>query len=99
MTKANEDGGFVRNDRILVPRLPIGYVWESVLAAGAMGVVHRVLHVALNRSVAFKIITAAPRNISEYRERFHSEARALGKIDHPGIVQVFDYGDLDEIPF
>jgi len=99
MTKANEDSGFVRNDRILVPRLPIGYVWESVLAAGAMGVVHRVLHVALNRSVAFKIITAAPRNISEYRERFHSEARALGKIDHPGIVQVFDYGDLDEIPF
>jgi serine/threonine-protein kinase len=99
MTKENEDSGFVRNDRSVVPRLPIGYVWESVLAAGAMGVVHRVLHVALNRSVALKIITAAPRNISEYRERFHSEARALGKIDHPGIVQVFDYGDLDEIPF
>jgi hypothetical protein len=48
MTKENEDSGFVRNDRSVVPRLPIGYVWESVLAAGAMGVVHRVLHVALN---------------------------------------------------
>lgn len=85
--------------QIPIPVLPVGYVWESILAAGAMGVVHRVLHVALNRSVAFKIITCPPRNMGEYRERFHAEARALGKIEHPGIVQVFDCGDLDGTPF
>ncbi len=53
----------------------------------------------INRVVAVKTISLAgqpPEEETEYRERFHREAEAAGRLSHPGIVTVFDVGEEPE---
>jgi len=57
-----------------------------------MGVVYRARHVALEREVALKILTAELSHDPRFSERFQREARALAKLDHSGIVRVHDFG-------
>ncbi|MBZ5528798.1 MAG: serine/threonine protein kinase [Acidobacteriia bacterium] len=72
------------------------------LGQGAMGTVYRAKDPAMDRIVAVKTIRAVALNgpqAGEYRERFYREARAVGKLTHPGIVSVFDVGEQDENPY
>ena len=69
---------------------------------GAMGAVYLARDPAMDRIVALKTIHAValsgPQG-KEYRERFYGEARAAGRLAHPGIVPVFDVGEQDGLPF
>jgi len=69
---------------------------------GAMGAVFLARDPAMDRIVALKTIHAialsGPQG-KEYRERFYGEARAAGRLAHPGIVPVFDVGEQDGLPF
>jgi len=69
---------------------------------GAMGAVFLARDPAMDRIVALKTIHAialsGPQS-NEYRERFYGEARAAGRLAHPGIVPVFDVGEQDGLPF
>jgi predicted Ser/Thr protein kinase len=69
---------------------------------GAMGAVFLARDPAMDRIVALKTIHAValsgPQS-NEYRERFYGEARAAGRLAHPGIVPVFDVGEQDGLPF
>jgi len=69
---------------------------------GAMGAVYLARDPAMDRIVAVKTIHAValsgPQG-KEYRERFYGEARAAGRLAHPGIVPVFDVGEQDGLPF
>lgn len=72
------------------------------LGRGAMGAVLRARDPAMGRVVALKCILSAALagdQTSEFRERFYREARAAGKLAHPGIVPVFDVGEDDGVPF
>src|SRR5579862_1261755 len=72
------------------------------LGHGAMGTVYRAKDPAMDRVVALKTIISlvlASEQGSEFRERFHREARAAGKLAHPGIVAVFDVGEHEGLPF
>src|SRR3974390_2934786 len=65
----------------------------SVLGRGAMGTVYKARDPMLDRMVAVKTITipgGASQDTQEYRERFFREARAAGRISHPGIITIFD---------
>ena len=85
----------------LLPSLPGGpvldgkYRLDCRLGQGGMGVVYRARHLGLERDLAVKLIrfpddlTVAGRS---FAERFAIEARALGRLQHPGIVSVTDYG-------
>ncbi len=72
------------------------------LGQGAMGTVYRAKDPAMDREVALKTIISlvlASDKGGEFRERFYREARASGKLAHPGIVAVFDVGEHEGLPF
>lgn len=67
------------------------------LGRGGMGVVYEAQHAALHRVVALKVLPTllaiAPRRV----ERFLREAAAVARLDHPGVVRVFDAGEVDGV--
>src|SRR4051794_38737342 len=65
------------------------------LGAGSMGIVYRGRDTMLDREVALKVIRTGPEVAQEVRERFYREARACARLEHPGIVQVYDLGEAD----
>ncbi|HEX7810355.1 MAG TPA: serine/threonine-protein kinase [Burkholderiales bacterium] len=64
------------------------------LGRGAMGVVYRAQDPVLDRPLAIKtiFISAEDADRKEYEARFTQEARAAGKLAHPGIVTIYDVG-------
>jgi serine/threonine protein kinase len=75
------------------------YQIEAEIGRGAMGVVYRALDPKIDRIVAMKTISLAgqePEAEQEYRERFLQEARAAGRLSHPGIVTIFDSAEDPE---
>jgi serine/threonine protein kinase len=69
---------------------------------GAMGAVYVARDPAMDRIVALKTIHSGALSgpqAAEYRERFFREARAAGRLAHPGIVQMFDVGEHEGNPF
>jgi eukaryotic-like serine/threonine-protein kinase len=78
------------------------YEIQNVLGKGAMGIVYKGYDRAIARSVAIKVIAKAsldPAEIQHVTERFRHEARAVGRLVHPRIVQIYDYGEDDEIAY
>lgn len=63
------------------------------LGAGGMGRVYKVRQPHLERIAALKILPPALASDAGWVERFHREARALARLNHPHIVQVFDFGE------
>ncbi|HWG43464.1 MAG TPA: protein kinase, partial [Gemmataceae bacterium] len=80
------------------PRLPrvSGYVILGVLGRGGMGVVYQARHLKLNRLVALKMILSGSYAGPEELVRFHAEAEAVARLQHPNIVQIFDVGEHAE---
>ena len=70
----------------------------EVLGNGAMCVVYRALDPDIQRTVAIKTIRKELLEDDDSRAgmmlaRFRNEARAAGRLSHPGIVGVYDYGE------
>jgi serine/threonine protein kinase len=75
------------------------YQIEAEVGRGAMGVVYRARDPKIDRLVAIKTISLSgqePEEEQAYRERFVEEARAAGRLSHPGIVAIFDAGEDPE---
>jgi hypothetical protein len=66
------------------------------LGHGGMATVYRALDRRLGREVAVKVIHPHLRDSREVVSRFNTEARAVAKLRHPNIVEVFDVSDPDE---
>jgi len=79
------------------PDVP-GYEVERELGRGGMGVVYLARQTALKRPVALKMIRAALATAAD-RARFRAEAEAVARLQHPGIVQVFEVGESPSGPF
>jgi TonB family protein len=66
------------------------------LGSGAMGVVHLCVDPRLARPVAIKVLKQSdfmtPSEREQYQSRFRHEAEAAGRLNHPGIVQIYDIG-------
>jgi serine/threonine protein kinase len=75
------------------------YEIDAEVGGGAMGAVYRARDQQIDRLVAIKTIALIGQELDEdrgYRERFVLEARAAGRLSHPGIVTVFDVGEEAE---
>ena len=69
------------------------------LGSGAMGKVYKAHDPQIDRYVAVKVISERIQDFPEVTERFQREARAAGKLSHPNITVVYDYGAIDDKPF
>jgi predicted Ser/Thr protein kinase len=66
------------------------------LGQGGMGVVYKARQRNLNRLVAVKILPPSVGGDPAFAERFTREAQALAQLNHPNIVQVYDFGRTEE---
>lgn len=68
------------------------YLLERCLGRGGMGAVYKAQHIELQKFFALKLIKHSIVADPSYLARFRTEAKALGKLEHPNIIQVTDYG-------
>ncbi|HEY7374486.1 MAG TPA: protein kinase [Polyangia bacterium] len=85
------------NPAALVGRSIAGkFVVEALVASGGAGTVYRARQLALDRTVALKVLHQDVARDAHFVERFKREARAASRLDHPHSVRVFDFGHVDE---
>jgi serine/threonine protein kinase len=68
------------------------YQIERELGRGGMGTVYLATHLGTERPVAIKVIAPQFMKRPEFVERFRREARAAGRLRHPNVVDVTDFG-------
>jgi formylglycine-generating enzyme required for sulfatase activity/serine/threonine protein kinase len=76
-----------------------GYVLELMIATGGMGAVYRAVQKSLDRTVAIKIL---PREFSKnaaFCAGFEAEAKAMAHLNHPNLIGVYDFGEVDGMLF
>ncbi|ASF06610.1 serine/threonine protein kinase [Nocardia brasiliensis] len=71
------------------------YLVDGVLGQGGMGTVYRARHPRLPRLVALKLLHRAISEDPELRRRFEQEANVVARLEHPGIVGIYDRGTQD----
>ncbi|HZU53084.1 MAG TPA: protein kinase [Holophagaceae bacterium] len=80
----------------LAPGTLLGpYEIHSLLGSGGMGEVYRARDPRLNRVVAVKILSESWRKDSTFLARFEREAKVLASLNHPNIVSLFEFGEMD----
>ncbi len=76
-----------------------GYEIEGVIGQGGMGVVYRAYQKSLKRTVAVKVLSGSlleKGDEDDYISRFLREGRVLAALSHPGIVKVYESGELGD---
>jgi serine/threonine protein kinase len=68
------------------------YQIEQLLGEGGMGAVYRATHLGTKRTVAVKVIHPRLSSHDEFVARFRREAEAAGRLRHPNVVDVTDFG-------
>ena len=79
----------------LAPQFPQLEIIE-LLGMGGMGMVYKARQPRLDRFVALKILPVDSAAHPSFAERFNREAKALAKLNHPGIVAVYDFGQTGQ---
>jgi serine/threonine-protein kinase len=74
------------------------YVVQDFIGEGAMGVVFRAYHPQLERVGAVKVLNGLGGD-PQSTARFRREAQAIAHLRHPNIVNVFDFGEQDGLPY
>ena len=71
------------------------YMIVKQLGVGGMGAVYEAVQDSIERRVAIKVLLPSVAQDGEIAKRFVNEARAVNRVNHPGLVQVSDFGQLD----
>ena len=87
---------------IAIPKNIGKYEVQGLLGRGGMGVVYKAFDPVIQRLVAIKTITKSAMQPSELQyaiARFRHEAQAVGRLSHPRIVAIYDYGEDADIAY
>ena len=87
-----DDSGVVAIGSVLDGR----YRVDAILGVGGMGRVYKAEHTGIGRAVAIKVLHTRLGSSKEAAQRFQREALASGRLDHPNIVGVSDFGVLED---
>lgn len=84
----------------LQPGQQIGpYQVINQIGKGGMAAVYKAYHAAVDRYVAIKIISNQLVENTEFLKRFQQEARLIAKLEHPHILPIHDFGEVDGVPY
>src|SRR5262245_6723835 len=75
------------------------YEIRSLIGVGGMGQVYRARDEKLSRDVAIKVLPADLSTSGDRLHRFEQEAQAVGGLNHPNILAVYDVGTHDGMPY
>ena len=94
--EATIESPVVADERLRAGQSLGGYILESEIARGGMGVVYRARDEALGRTVALKVIAPDLALNPSFRQRFEREWRAAARLEHPHVVAVYRAGEDDD---
>ncbi|NRB27339.1 MAG: protein kinase [Roseibacillus sp.] len=69
----------------------------AFIAKGGMGAVYKAHQKSLERNVAIKILPREFGEDMEFRKRFEDEAKAMAKLNHPNLISVYNFGEVDHM--
>jgi serine/threonine protein kinase len=72
------------------------YVVTKLIGRGGMGAVYLAEHPEIGRKVAVKVLAPHLGNQPGLAQRFVAEAKAIARIDHPNIIDIYDFGRTDD---
>ncbi|MGH2784171.1 MAG: Stk1 family PASTA domain-containing Ser/Thr kinase [Actinomycetota bacterium] len=86
----------IGSDRRIASLVGGRYQITGLIASGGMGEVFQAHDKVLDRTVALKVLRAGIGSDTDFIERFRKEATIAGRLSHPNIVQVYDWGRGDD---
>ncbi len=95
MSDSQDTAGFVAPEPAdLAPLFP-GYDIQSLIATGGMGAVYCAVQRSLERTVALKILPMEFSKDAAFCAGFEAEAKAMGRLNHPNLIGVYDFGEVN----
>ncbi len=82
----------VEDDPLIGTKIAGRYTVMSVVGRGGMGVVYKAKHDLMDRLVAIKMLHSHLVSDAEALKRFHREAKAVSRVQHPHTVTLYDFG-------
>lgn len=74
-----------------------GYQIIRLIACGGMGAVYEAIQISLDRAVAIKILPQEFTADESFRIAFETEAKAMARLNHPNLIGVYDFGEVNEM--
>jgi tRNA A-37 threonylcarbamoyl transferase component Bud32 len=76
-----------------------GYTGLELIARGGMGEIYKARHPSLNRTLAIKVLSSYFKEDPDFNKRFAREAEMMARLKHPNIINIYDYGEQDGLPY
>ncbi len=99
MSDLHAPAGFLAPDPAELNELFPGYEIEGLIATGGMGAVYCAVQKSLDRTVALKILPKEFSKDAAFCEAFEAEAKAMARLNHPNLVGVYDFGEVNDMLF
>ncbi len=72
------------------------YLIKGLIGEGGMGAVYRAEHTLMGKDLAIKVLLPEFGTVEGLAKRFQQEAQSASRLEHPGIIQVYDFGHTEE---